>query len=120
MTKNLMAQGDIAGRRREKVALFKKIFTFVKIFGMAALSIVGSMYFIWNTYLVELGTKYLELASFNGPRKSLMSYIEAKPFLYISCFLISVIACSFVAFLVLHGIQNLVVKIMMRKANTGK
>lgn len=119
MTKNLMAQGDIAGVRRERVALVKKIFLFVKIFFMAALSAVGSMYFIWSTYVSQLNTtKY---KPYFGPgNRSCLQYIQDKPIFAVSCFIISIIACSFVAFLILHGIQTLVVKIMMRKANTGK
>lgn len=117
MTKNLMAQGDIAGRRREKVALVKKIFLFVKIFFMAALSAAGSTYFIWSTYVSQLNTKYTPC--WTGSR-SCLQYIQDKPIFAVSCFIISIIACSFVAFLIVHGIQTLVVKIMMRKANTGK
>lgn len=120
MTKNLMAQGDIAGVRRERVALVKKIFLFVKIFFMAALSAVGSMYFIWSTYIGQLNSKYLDQAHLWEGNRSCLKYIQDKPIFAVSCFIISIIACSFVAFLILHGIQTLVVKIMMRKANTGK
>lgn len=118
MTKNLMAQGDIAGARRERVALVKKIFLFVKIFFMTALSAVGSIYFIWSTYVSQLNTKY---EPYFGPgNRSCLQYIQDKPIFAVSCFIISIIACSFVAFLVIHGIQMLVVRFMMRKANTGK
>ena len=105
---------DIASKRRDRVALFKKIFLFVKI-GFMAIAAVGiSLWFVWSQYVGSLN-----LNKVAPTVEGFMKYCEKNQFLVASSVLCCFIAGAFIAFLALHGIQYLIVKFMMRKANTG-
>lgn len=120
MAKTIAAAGDIAAIRRDRVSLCKKIFLFVKLGCMFLLSIVGSLYFVWSQYVAQHNvTKYGDPV-WSAAKNSCVQFIEENPMLTISCVVLGFVACSFVAFLVLHGIETLVIKFMMRKANTGR
>lgn len=108
---------DIASKRRDNVALFKKIFLYVKIFFMAVLSVLGSIFFVWSTYCNQLSERQIR----NGEpsMEGFAQYFDGNVLGVISSVICCLIACSIVAFLVFHGIQTLVVRFMMRKANTG-
>ena len=109
---------DIAAQRRDRVAKFKKIFTFIKIGAMTVLSVIGSMYFVWNQYMVSEGARQLK-RNITPTVKLCLEYCGENKTLVISSVICCVIACAFVAFLVMHGIQTLGERWMMRKANTG-
>ena len=106
---------NIAAARRDRVALFKKIFLFVKIGCMAILSVLGSIYFIWRQFYNQVNLK----RNPNPTVADCLKYCDQNKFLVISSVICCVIACSFVAFLVMHAVQTIVVKIMMRNTNTG-
>ena len=105
---------DIASRRRDNVALFKKIFLYVKLFFMFVLSVLGSIFFVWSMYYNQLN-----LNRYQPSIEGCIKYCNENLMLVISSVVCCIVACAFVAFLALHGIQTLVVKFMMRKANTG-
>ena len=48
-----------------------------------------------------------------------LKYCKENDVLVISSVVCCVIACSFVAFLIMRGVEALVVRFMMRHANTG-
>ncbi len=106
---------DIASKRRDNVALFKKIFLFVKLGVMLILSIAGSAYFVWGQFYSQVNLN----RNPNPTIEQCLKYCEENPILVTSSVLCCFIACCFLAFLALHGVQTLVVKFMMRKANTG-
>jgi hypothetical protein len=103
---------DIASKRRDNVALFKKIFLFVKMFFMLVAAVLLSVSFVWSQYAAQLNRGVPTMEGFT-------KYYETHKFLVVSQVVCSFVAGAFIAFLVLHGIQYLVVKFMMRKANTG-
>ena len=105
---------DIASKRRDRVALFKKIFLFVKLFFMAVVAFAISAWFTWSQYVNQLNLDKVT-PSFEGFKM----YCDKNQFLVASSVICCVLAGAFVTFLALHGIQYLVVKFMMRKANTG-
>ena len=105
---------DIASKRRDRVALFKKIFLFVKIVFMAAAAAALSAWFVWSQYVNQLN-----LDKVTPSMEGLKMYCDKNQFLVASSVICCVIAGAFITFLALHGIQYLVVKFMMRKANTG-
>lgn len=109
---------DIASKRRDNVALFKKIFLFVKLAFMTVLSVIGSLYFVWTQYYNSEAERQIKRGL--TPNWELcMKYCEENKILIISSVVCCAIACAFIAFLALHGVQTLVVRFMMRKANTG-
>ena len=103
---------DIASKRRDNVALFKKIFLFVKLGFMVITAVLISGWFVWKQYEGRLTRGEPTLEGFK-------QYCESNQFLVASSVVCCVLAGAFLAFLVLHGIQYLVVKFMMRNANTG-
>ena len=105
---------DIASKRRDNGALFKKIFLFVKMFFMLATSFVITGWFVWKQY-----ENQLNLNKVQPTPEGFWKYADKNQFLVASSVICCVIAGAFIAFLALHGIQFLVVKFMMRKANTG-
>jgi len=105
---------DIASKRRDRVALFKKIFLFVKIGFMAVVAVLLSIWFVWSQYVNQLNLNKVQPTI-----EGLKLYCEKNQFLVASSVVCCVLAGAFVTFLALHGIQFLVVKFMMRKANTG-
>ena len=105
---------DIASKRRDRVALFKKIFLFVKLFFMAAAACALSVWFVWSQYVNQLN-----LNKVKPSMEGFTQYCDKNQFLVASSVICCVIAGAFITFLALHGIQFLVVKFMMRKANTG-
>ena len=106
---------NIAAVRRDKVAAFKKVFLFVKLGVMLLFSVFGSMYFVWSMFYNQVNLKRTP----NPTVADRLAYCEKNEFLVISAIICCVVACCFIAFLVMHGIQTLVVKFMMRNANTG-
>ena len=115
---------NIASERRDKVDLFKKIFLYIKLAFMGIFSVIGSVYFVWHYYVNNLNVKYTPIVS-DGiddaeAAITMLGYMKHNVPLTISVIICSFIAISFVTFLVLHGIQTLGVRFMMRKANTGK
>ena len=106
---------NIAAARRDRVALFKKIFLFVKIGCMAILSVLGSAYFVWRQFYNQVNLK----RNPNPTIADCLQYCDQNKFLVLSSVICCIIACSFIAFLIMHAIQSIVVKIMMRNANTG-
>lgn len=106
---------NIASVRRDRVTAFKKVFFFVKLAVMAILSVVGSIYFIWRQFYNQVNLK----RNPNPTWDDCLKYCDQNKVLVVSAVICCFIACCFVAFLALHGIQTLVVKFMMRKANTG-
>ena len=105
---------DIASARRDRVALFKKIFLFVKIGFMAVAACAISIWFVWSQYVSSLN-----LDKVKPSMEGLKQYCEKNQFLVSSSVVCCFLAGAFIAFLALHGIQFLVVKFMMRNANTG-
>ena len=109
---------DIASKRRDKVALFKKVFLFVKLGFMAVLSVAGSLYFVWTQFYNSEAERLIK-RGYTPNWEKCMEYCKDNKILIISSVVCCAIACAFIAFLALHGIQTLVVRFMMRKANTG-
>lgn len=106
---------DIASKRRDRVKLFKKIFLFVKIAAMAVASGFGSVNFVWSLYYnQERLNRYVPSV------ERCLAFCDEKKTLVISSVLCCIVACCFIAFLIFHGIEKIVVAIMMRKANTGR
>ena len=105
---------DIASKRRDNVALFKKIFLFVKLGFMLITSVLISVWFVWRQYVGSLN-----LDKVTPSMEGFMQYWDKNQFLVASSVVCCFVAGAFIAFLALHGIQYLVVKFMMRKANTG-
>ncbi len=108
---------DIASKRRDNVSLFKKVFLYVKLAMMAVLSVFGSLYFMWSQFYSQVNLDKLPNPTTDDCIKFWME--DKNLFLAISSIVCSLIACCFIAFLIFHGIEKLVVKIMMRNANTG-
>jgi len=106
---------NIAAVRRDKVDAFKKVFLFVKLGFMLVLSVLGSIYFVWNMFYNQVNLK----RNPNPTVADCMKYCDENIFLVISAVICCVIACGFVGYLIMHGIQTLIVKYMMRNANTG-
>ena len=106
---------NIAAARRDRVDLVKKIFLIVKLSFMLILSALGSMYFVWTMFYNQLNLRRVP----NPTVADCLKYCGENKFLVISSVVCCFIACSFLAFLIIHGIQTLVVKFMMRNANTG-
>ena len=109
---------DIASARRDKVAKVKKIFLFVTFGLMFVLSVIGSAAFVWNQYYNAEALRQIK----RGIEPSIelcLKYCKENDVLVISSVVCCVIACSFVAFLIMRGIEALVVRFMMRHANTG-
>ncbi len=106
---------DIASKRRDNVALFKKIFLFVKLGVMFVLSIVGSAYFVWGQFYAQLNHN----RNPNPTIEQCLQWCGENKISVASSVICCFVACCFLAFLALHGVQTLVVKFMMRKANTG-
>lgn len=105
---------DIASKRRDNVDLCKKIFLYVKLAAMFVLSILGSIFFVWSMYYNQLN-----LNRYQPTVEGCLKYCDENITLIISSVICCIVSCAFVAFLALHGIQTLVVKYMMRHANTG-
>ena len=99
--------------RRDKVESFKKIFNIIKYILMGIVSIIDTAYLTYIQYanpLIEKGRP----VSMDG----FFAYLE-KPenmLLAISYGIFSLIASCFVVFLIMHGIQTLVVRFMMRNS----
>ncbi|MBQ4135979.1 MAG: hypothetical protein IJD73_02825 [Clostridia bacterium] len=106
---------NIAGVRRDRVAAFKKVFLFVKLGFSLVLSVLGSIYFVWTMFYNQLNLRRVP----NPTVADCLKYCENNKFLVISAVICCFIACSFIGFLIMHAIQTLVVKFMMRNANTG-
>jgi len=106
---------NIAAARRDRVDAFKKVFLFVKIGFMAVLSVLGSIYFVWTMFYNQLNLRRVP----NPTAADCLKYCGDNKVLVISAVICCIIACSFVGFLIMHGIQTLVVRFMMRNANTG-
>ena len=106
---------NIAAVRRDKVAAFKKVFLFVKLGVMLLFSVFGSMYFVWSMFYNQVNLK----RNPNPTIADCMKYIDGNKFLVVSAVICCVVACCFIGFLIMQGIQTLVVKFMMRNANTG-
>lgn len=109
---------DIAAKRREKVSKLKKIFLFVKLGFMFALSCVGSAFFVWNQYYNAEAVRQIK-RGIEPSIKLCLAYCKDNKTLVISSVVCCVIACAFIAFLIMHGIQILIERWIMRHANTG-
>lgn len=109
---------DIASKRRDNVAKVKKIFGFVTIGIMVILSALGSSFFVWNQYYNAEAVRQIK-RGIEPSLKLCLEYCKENDVLVVSSVICCVIACSFLAFLIMYGIQTLVVRFMMRKANTG-
>ncbi len=99
--------------RRDQVNKFKSIFAIFKFSLMGICSILATLYLVYIQYanpLIEKGRPH----SIEG----FMVYLEnpANVLLTVSYGLCSIIAVCFVVFLIMHGIQTLVVKFMMRNS----
>ena len=109
---------NVAAARRDRVDLFKKIFLFVKLAAMLVLSVLGSIYFVWKQFYNQIPENQLKRNP-NPTVADCLKYCDENKFLVISSVICCVIACSFIAFLIMHAVQTIVIKIMMRNANTG-
>lgn len=99
--------------RRDQVDKFKGIFSIFKFALMGVVSIAATLYLVYIQYanpILEKG----RVATIDG----FFKYLEtpANMLLTISYGLCSLIAWCFVVFLIMHGIQTLVVRFMMRNS----
>ena len=106
---------DIASQRRDNVSLFKKISFYVKLGCMFVLSVLGSLYFVWTQFYSQVNL----IRNPNPTIEQCLKYCNDNLILTISSVICSFVACGFIVFLALTGIEKLVVKYMMRNANTG-
>ncbi len=106
---------DIASQRRDNVSLFQKIFLYVKLGAMLVFSVLGSIYFVWNQFYSQVNL----VRNPNPTVEQCIKYCNDNLILTISSVICSFVACGFIVFLALTGIEKLVVKYMMRNANTG-
>lgn len=109
---------DIASKRRDNVAKFKKVFLFIKLGFMAVLSVLGSMFFVWKQYYNAEAARQIK-RGIEPSVKLCLEYCKENDTLVVSSVVCCVIACAFVGFLIMHGIQTLGERWMMRHANTG-
>ena len=112
---------DIASSRRDKVALTKKIFLIVKIVLMVVLALLATIYLVYAAYAAKVIEKDKEaIPTWEGFMKYLQ---QEKPVnnmvISVSYGICSFLASAFLVFLILHGIENLVIKFMMRNADHG-
>ena len=80
---------NIAAARRDRVALFKKVFLFAKLFVMLVLSVLGSIYFVWRQFYNQVNLKRTP----NPTVADCLKYCEQNKFLVISSVICCVIAC---------------------------
>lgn len=117
---------DIAVQRRERVDLFKKIFFYVKIGLISLTSILSGVILTVTTYIDIIGLKeHLGFGNFFRIAGEMFQwFVTADAAKYTMQFvamgICSVIAGGFLAYIILMGIEKIVVSIMMRNANTGK
>ena len=112
---------DIASARRDKVDLTKKIFLIIKIVLMIVLAAIATIYLVYASYAAKAIQKDKEaVPTWEG----FMKYLEQeKPvnnmLISVSYGICSFLASAFLVFLIIHGIQILVIKFMMRNADHG-
>jgi hypothetical protein len=115
---------DIAGARRDRVALVKKIFLVVKIVLMIVLATVATIYLVYASYAAKMLEKDKEAEpTWEGFMEYLQDTDNSDPvdrmMISISYGICSFLSSAFVVFLVIHGIQVLVIKFIMRNADHG-
>ena len=99
--------------RRDQVDKFKSIFLIVKLAVMGVASICATIYLVYLQYAAPLIEKEREVSidgflTYLGKTENLL--------LSISYGICSLLATCFIVFLIMHGIQTLVVKFMMRNS----
>ena len=99
--------------RRDQVAAFKRVFLIVKIALMAVASIAMTCLMTYTQYAAPLIEKN-KVATIEG----FLKYLEntENMLLSVSYGICCLVATCFVVFLIMHGIQTLVVKFMMRNS----
>ena len=98
--------------RRDQVAAFKKVFFIIKIALMGIVSIAMTCLMTYTQYASSLAkNKQATIAGF-------FTYLEKTEnmLLAVSYGICCLVATCFIVFLILHGIQTLVVKFMMRNS----
>ena len=112
---------DIAGARRDRVALVKKIFLIVKIVLMVVLACIATIYLVYASYAAKTLEKNKEaVPTWEG----FLEYLELEEpvnnmMIAVSYGICSFLSSAFLVFLVIHGIQTLVIKFIMRNADHG-
>ncbi len=115
---NYLFGGNImnnAVSRRDQVDSFKKIFLIIKIVLMVIVSIVATVYLLYLQYSAPyIKNDRMSEISMEG----FMKYFENPEIMLqsVSYGICSVIASCFIVFLIMHGIQTLVVRFMMRNS----
>ena len=99
--------------RRDQVAAFKKVFLIVKIALMGIVSIAMTCLMTYTQYAAPLLEKN-KAATLEG----FFTYLGKTEnlLLSVSYGICCLIATCFIVFLIMHGIQTLVVKFMMRNS----
>lgn len=99
--------------RRDQVAAFKKVFLIVKIALMGIVSIAMTCLMTYTQYAAPLLEKN-KAATIEG----FFTYLGKTEnlLLSVSYGICCLIATCFIVFLIMHGIQTLVVKFMMRNS----
>ena len=112
---------DIAGARRDRVALTKKIFLIVKIVLMIVLATIATIYLVYASYAAKILEKNKEaVPTWEGFQEYLAQEEPVNNMMIaVSYGICSFLASAFIVFLVVHGIQILVVKFLMRNADHG-
>ncbi len=115
---------DIAGARRDRVAIVKKIFLIVKIVLMIVLATVATIYLVYASYAAKMLEKDKEAEpTWEGFIEYLEDPNDTDPIdrmmISVSYGICSFLSSAFVVFLVIHGIQLLVIKFIMRNADHG-
>ena len=98
--------------RRDQVAAFKKVFLIVKIALMGIVSIAMTCLMTYTQYATTLAKNRVPTIegffTYLGKTENLL--------LSVSYGICCLIATCFIVFLIMHGIQTLVVKFMMRNS----
>ena len=99
--------------RRDQVAAFKKVFSIIKFSLMGIVSIAMTCLLTYIQYAAPLLEKN-KAATIEG----FFKYLEKTEnlLLSVSYGICALVATCFVVFLIMHGIQTLVVKFMMRNS----
>lgn len=98
--------------RRDQVAAFKKVFSIVKYALMGVVSIAMTIFMIYTQYTATLAKNRVPTI------EGFFKWFEktGNVLLAVSYGICCLIATCFVVFLIMHGIQTLVVKFMMRNS----